>query len=379
MIVYAIMLILSILLAYIAIKYKEIKKIYYIFTILSSLPFIVVSAIRYDVGNDFLDRYSQAFTHIANGGYVTTYEYAFYLLNKICAFITSNPQIIFIVTSIIINSIIFYLIFKYSKNPIFSIIIFFFGAFFFESMNGVRQYLAMSIMLLALPLVKENKYIKTIVLIILSYFIHNISIILGFIYVALLIYNRVYPKSIILNKSNNIIIVLSIVIGIILFHRFIYQRITFLLSLISDKYYAYVGSKYDYSDLQKTPLLVSLSVYFYIYYAKIKILKKCKEKNIEYEEKSYDDYFIIMQTCALIFVAMTSMNILFLRISYMFSIFEIFSIPYYYEKYYKQNKKNILLYSVLLTMLGAFIWINVIHKVEKALPYKTVFSITKRE
>lgn len=99
------------------------------------------------------------------------------------------------------------------------------------------------------------------------------------------------------------------------------------------------------------------------------------EGNTKESEKYYDDYFIIIQTIDLIFIAMTSINILFLRISYMFGIFQIFSIPYYYEKYYKYHKRNILIYITLFIMFTSFIWINIVNKVEEALPYQTVFNI----
>ena len=77
------MLIITIFFAYFAVKNKQNKRVYFVFSFLASMPFVIVSAIRYDVGNDFLNIYSQAFTHIANGGYVSTYEYGFYLLNKL--------------------------------------------------------------------------------------------------------------------------------------------------------------------------------------------------------------------------------------------------------------------------------------------------------
>lgn len=375
MIVYIVMLIITIFFAYFAVKNKQNKRVYFVFSFLASMPFVIVSAIRYDVGNDFLNRYSQAFTHIANGGYVSTYEYGFYLLNKACTLITHNPQIIFIVTTLIINLIIFYLIFKYSDNPILSILIYFFGAFFFESMNGVRQYVAMSLLLLAFPLVKKNKFILTAILCIIAYFIHNISALVSLTYFILFIYNKIYPKSILIKKSNNKILVFLIIMIIIIFHSYIYNGIIFLLSQISDKYYAYVGSRYDYSDLQKIPLIVNLIVYYYIYFAKRELWKENKMIDEKYSEAYYSDYFIIFQTIATIFVAMTSINILFLRISYLFSIFQIFSIPYYYEKYYKKHKNNPIMYLTLIMIILAFVWINIINEVEKAIPYQTIFDL----
>lgn len=169
----------------------------------------------------------------------------------------------------------------------------------------------------------------------------------------------------------NAYLVLIGILIIIILHKYIYYGITFALSIASDKYFAYVGSKYDYSDLQITPLISGIIIYIYIYFAKRRML----EGNTKESEKYYDDYFIIIQTIDLIFIAMTSINILFLRISYMFGIFQIFSIPYYYEKYYKYHKRNILIYITLFIMFTSFIWINIVNKVEEALPYQTVFNI----
>ena len=293
------------------------------------------------------------------------------MLNKICCLITHNPQIIFIITSIAINGSIFYLIFKYSKNPLLSIVIYFIGAYYFESMNIIRQYLGVSILLFAFPLIKEKKYIKVLILCTIAYFIHNASIVLSLTYILLFIYNKIYPKSYIIKKCDNAYLVLIGILIIIILHKYIYYGITFALSIASDKYFAYVGSKYDYSDLQITPLISGIIIYIYIYFAKRRML----EGNTKESEKYYDDYFIIIQTIDLIFIAMTSINILFLRISYMFGIFQIFSIPYYYEKYYKYHKRNILIYITLFIMFTSFIWINIVNKVEEALPYQTVFNI----
>ena len=101
------MILLSCFFCYKSLKCDDKRK-KTIYQILSALPFIIVSAIRFDVGTDYLIRYKPGFEVIQSGREVSNYEIGFTLLNKICLIFTDHYQSIFFITSILINSLIFY-------------------------------------------------------------------------------------------------------------------------------------------------------------------------------------------------------------------------------------------------------------------------------
>ncbi len=74
---------------------------------LSTLPLIVLSAIRYNVGTDYYNTYVVSFYEIKDGGEVLGYDALFALFNKILVFVFDNPQWVFVTTSIIIGYLIF--------------------------------------------------------------------------------------------------------------------------------------------------------------------------------------------------------------------------------------------------------------------------------
>lgn len=129
--VYICMLIISIVFTFLFTKSKKkITKI--IFGILAILPFVAVSSVRYNVGTDYFFRYAPNYDIIRNGGIVNSLEPLFVVLVKICVLFSRHYITLFIATSIIINVLILTAIFKYSKNPILSVLIFFVRKFLFS-------------------------------------------------------------------------------------------------------------------------------------------------------------------------------------------------------------------------------------------------------
>lgn len=363
MVVYLLMLAISCLFCYFSMRCPKGKK-KILLQVLSALPFILVSAIRYDVGNDFIGRYTVGYLHILQGGIVSNYEYGFHLLNKLCIFISDSPQTLFILTSIIINGLVFYSIFKNSKNPILSILFYFFGAFFFQSMNGVRQYVAMAMMLIAFPLVEKKKYIPLFVICFLSYYIHNISILVSLVYLAIILINKTKLKE--KEFYTSPLLLFGILIFILIFKGFVYD---FMISILEHtRFSSYIGSIYDHSDFQCIPFFVNLFTYLYLVlpYNKYKKNKKCSQN-----EKMY----LFLQWIAVIVCFCTIVNTLFLRIAYMFTIFAVISVANCHEKYYNKNDQlRLCTIGLFLVLYASFLWINVIHEVEKGIPYQTVFN-----
>ena len=176
MIIYVLSLLLTLILMSLAIKNKDNKN-YKILIILSVIPFLFISAFRYDVGTDYFYRYAPNYITIANGGDIKNLEFTFKILIKVCSFFTDSYVSLFFVTSAIIIIPIFYIIYKKSKYPLLSIILFIIGGFFFDSLNLVRQYISIVIILCSHSYLLDKKYFKWILCILFATLFHKSALI----------------------------------------------------------------------------------------------------------------------------------------------------------------------------------------------------------
>ncbi len=158
MIIYMLMITISLMFSLILKKIHS-KKLYIMFAILSAIPFVIVSGFRYDVGTDYLFRYVNDFFVLRNGENINNLEIGFLVLQKICILL-NNYQVIFIITSLITTTFIFYTIYRDSKNVQLSIVLYFIGAFFFQSLNMVRQYVSISIILFSYKFLINKNWLK---------------------------------------------------------------------------------------------------------------------------------------------------------------------------------------------------------------------------
>lgn len=153
---------------------QRAKKIYltFIFSILT-----LVSSLRaYSVGVDTM-QYIKAYTLIKNipwSEYGTLwYEWGFFALCKVLNYITSDPQILILVSSIFIMSSVGRFIYKNSSNVVISSFLFLTLNLYFNYMNIMRQAIAISIILIGYEYLKENKLIKYSAIVILASLFHQ--------------------------------------------------------------------------------------------------------------------------------------------------------------------------------------------------------------
>lgn len=167
-------------------KDKLYKKV---FLIASCIILTTISAIRYNVGNDFAN-YESLFDRVLISPLFTLigqehYEIGYILLNKIISLFTTNSQCIFVVTSIIVNVLIFYAIYRYSKMPLMSIIVYICLNLYTASFNTIRQYIAIGIILLGIKYIIDRKFWKFLLIVILAAIFHkSVLIFLLFYFIA---------------------------------------------------------------------------------------------------------------------------------------------------------------------------------------------------
>lgn len=341
-------------------KNKENKILKIIFFIFSFMPFFLISAFRYDVGTDFLTRYVADFYKINEGLNVDNLEVGYKIIIKICQFFTDNSQSIFIVTSFIINLLITYTIFKYSKNKYLSVIVYFFGGFLFLSLNAVRQFLAMSLIFWAYPyLIRENKKWLYIISVLIASSIHSSALVM-------LIF-AFFGK----NKTINYKITLLVVVLFLLFGRSLLVPLNLLLK--ETKFSPYLVEYYAKADVSSLYLLSNFLIY--TFYSLV-----IKNKNIENKEVIL---LYNIQAMALIITSMEAIHQLFSRIVFYYTIFQLISIPLFiklglnfnlkFSRIKFLDKKYITIY-IIIGYIFMFVFTNVIHNDNEVLPYICIFN-----
>lgn len=383
--IYILMIVISLGAVYFSLKANN-NKIRLLFYIISIIPFILVSALRFDVGTDYMYRYVPNYLSFVKGSQVDSLEPIFSFLIKLCVLISKDYALLFSVTSILINTFIMIAIYKNSKNIIISVLIFFVGSFFFQSMNLVRQYLAMSIMVLSYNLIFEKKYIILwIISVIIAMLIHSMSVV--FI-IAILLDKKVI----------NYKVLIGLLGAFVLLGRYIIDTLLGLTQCFNvvniSKYAHYVNAK---GDLPISTIVVEVILYLFIYLSYVNL----KRNNIKITKETI--FFVNMQTVTLFFTVLNIHIELFFRVALLFSVFQIISISYFYELNKKcefrlfdqfkkrkmpnilkkiiekleTNKKSnnlIILIVVIMLLSSRMIYSNIIKGADKVLPYKTIFS-----
>lgn len=141
---------------------------------------VIVSTLRYG----FIDTYAykemyQNVNH--NWAYIFTgagwdiekgWLFILYLLN----YISPSPKLMLFLSALIINVAYAKICNRYSEEVITSLFIFY-CLMYLDTNNGLRQMVAMSIIMLAFPFLEERRYILYLICVFLAYQIHNSAIV----------------------------------------------------------------------------------------------------------------------------------------------------------------------------------------------------------
>lgn len=323
--------------------------------VLAAMPFFIISAIRYDVGTDYMFRYVPDYLAIYNGRNVTNLELLFKLFVKICTFIAEdNYQILFVITSAVVVFGIFGAIYKYSKNKIFSIILFFICGYFFGSMNLVRQYVAMAILLLAYNYLNSEETGKWFLVCIIAFFIHSSSIILCILTLVLKNIKR---------------ITWQYVVFFVALYFILQQPLKMLIEYIMSlsRYSVYINSVYNVSEVSITDIIQNIIIYFIMYHS-YDVKKKNNELNKE------DDLLINLQFMTIIFILLGNTMILFDRVKVYFQIFQLISIPHFLEGFKIKLNKRVFSIVILILFTISIIRSNVINNNNEVVPYRNIWN-----
>lgn len=299
-------------------SFKIRKNKFTIFDVLALLTLIFFSATRYGIGTDY-KLYStiyQRATDIQTLGTSRTGIGFSYLLLFFKNCLSLDYQYLIAFCSIVTISAFYYFIKKNSENPGRALLIYLAIGLYASSFNGFRQNMSISLALVGLTLLKENKKVFSIIFLMISVLFHNSSIALIILYYIIVIKKiEIKPKYI-------------LIISIILFlsYSILFPKIIGILNSYSD----YIQT--DFSSVPGLGTYLMVMVYYVIYF----ILLSPKQKYFNETERKYISLFSI----TICIMSLQLHNWLFNRISDIFIVFMPIILSKYYDLISNKNKKT---------------------------------------
>lgn len=360
MVIYFSAFIITLLFCYLA--NKSTKTVFKnLFMILSMMPFFIISAIRYNVGIDTWLNYTPTFESVALYGDTfevlpflrQKYELGFCLIVMMLAKICTNPVILFTFCSAIIMIFTFLAIYEQSKITWLSIVIFFLSGAFLLSMNGMRNYVAMAIVLYSFKYIYNKKLFKFLFIVLIAATIHK-SVLLVLI---------LYPLyNIKINKNH--------IIAILLFSLF--------LTLFIDKIVAVLFSFTTYKDYFITEQKMVDPLYSMLVINSILLVMFL----FNYKENKNDNkynFFLKLQLLSVIICIFSFKLPMAYRIEQIIDFFQIITIPYNIYLLQKKNNFNkkftiIVLSFIIVTYSAYFTKVFILSDDNQVKNYVSIFN-----
>lgn len=354
MAVYLSMLVLSLFCANCAQNtkpYPMLRGNYRILAICSALPFIVVSVIRNEVGIDWNLTYAPYYYYI-NAGIAQFKEIGFTLLNRFLYLFTEDPWILFAVVGLLTNALMFAAIYRLSDNFTFSILLYFLMSYYFQSLNQIRQMLAMAIYLYALKYVFDRNWKAYFLWIALACSIHESSIMYFLVYFL-------YGRKATVKKS--LVIFFCCAAGA----PVIQNLITFLISHTS--YGWYLSSIFSGTGFYLLGFVSS------VMYWSVHLLHLYRNEKQGIQDKSFDfmSHMALLSVLVFLFSSVIPQSS---RLVDGISIVQIFSIPKILNEE-KNRRIRVLCFGVVFGIcIVKFLYDTFVNAWHGVLPYQTIFQ-----
>lgn len=230
---------------------------------------IFLSAFRKNnVGIDLEIIYTPNFYRICDLAFVDitslSLEKGFSIILKLLSFIREDIQVFTIFSSLFSLIVFAWFFFKESKNVAIPTVLFILSTNFYMSMNVVRQFIAIAIILIAYHQLKKGKSIMFALLIMLASSIHSAAIIMLFIPLL---------SKIRINKISIFFFITIIIISFVFLPEIVEigSDIIYTLTKSSNKNYThYLTGKYSTGTLNFfniSEIVISLIMLFFSYYS----------------------------------------------------------------------------------------------------------------
>lgn len=349
---------ISIICAFISSEFKKKKQyikyryLYYIFCVLSFLPPFFLSAFRdVRIGTDTQGTYYEIFCKAISKSKGVR-DVGYYLINRICVLIYNDYRIVLIVTSLIICACAYKHIFSKSENPTFSTYLFFATNVYFISMNMIRQSMATMIFTFGISYIKEKKFWKYLIVVIIAFYIHSSSIIY-------------LPLYFLCDKKIDKKKISMVMVALLIFGRSLCSLIFMLVENSSyfTNYFAwYITSSFNTGKINIVSLFISVCILSILFFA-----KNDSNEDFEYNCITW------MQIISFAVLSVSASFPMMQRISWLFS-FPLFIYLPKVINYISNKKFRTFIYLAVALGYGAYMFTTIfIMNYNDVVPYISMF------
>lgn len=354
MVVYILGTLITLILVFVASKSKNTKN-EKLLAFISAVPLTIISGFRYNVGADYYGytNFFNIYKNNPNSAYISNFEIGFKLMTKIIQLFTIKPMWMFMSISIIISYFIFKAIYEESPTPVLSIFLYISMQFYFYSMNGMRQFIAMSIFLYSIRFIRSRKFFPFLILNLIGMSFHSSALVYLPLY---FIYNfKLTPKLSIVLLALGTIFVNSI-------YKFL------LMIVLNTKYSFYIDSQYDTGAHGVITMMIQIFVLIFalVFYRNIK-------ENETEQFKKYN-FYCILQLIATYFACIDGMLPLLNRIKISFALPSIILIPMSLSIIKNVKVRFFFKFFIIVSFTIYILYTIGIQNANTVLPYRTIFS-----
>ena len=309
----------------------------------------IISALRFEVGQDYTNTYVLSYQRIAAGMKNVRMDIAVKTIYKVMAKLHANTQWIFVITSFLINWFACKSIVMQSPNCKLSFMIYLCGTFYFFSMNGVRQSVAIMLFYYSFRYIKEHNLKMYLVLNGIGALFHSSAVLF-------------LPLYFILNKKFKFKIKVTLIIGTIFASNIV---IPFIVSILMKTRYAMYLTNGYYSAQESMNFSMYLNIILFLLYE-----WSLRERIAD----ELGNIYVNIHFCGVIVSLLATSLPLMIRIFMSFRFIEFLSVPYLANIQRKRRYRQIIEFFILLLYFMYFVWGVLIQNGNTVLPYKTIFS-----
>lgn len=320
---------------------------YFLMIALFTVLFLL-SAFRDGVGTDYL-HYQYLFNSYLTGtdGEWQSVEPGFQLIFKVTSIFSNDSRLFFVLTSFLILCCFFIAFLKYSRSVLLSVFLFITLYYYFNSLNGVRQFLAMALVLcFSTRSLAERNFLKYLISIIFASLFHMSAL---FMLPAYFLCKEL--------KAIEIFYLIFFILVVFLLYDFVFA---FVFKIFP---YYQIYSEYK-SGSASAFLLIQLLFFLLVFLAYKKSDSWTKEELVSFNLSLFSLFFFVL----------SYKNTMFFRLGMFFGMYFLILVPATLNSFI--SSKNKFIFYCICFILGLInLSYHLYHNVSEVLPFTMDFNL----
>jgi transmembrane protein EpsG len=294
-----------------------------ILVILGVTVLAIVSGLRKNIGDTFFYMHSYELSPITWSDIDFKEDFGFNILQMLLQKISGDAQLLILVTGIITNVLIVFVLYKYSRIFELSVYVYITSGMYTTSMNGIRQFFAAAIMFTATKYLLNGNFKKYLIIILIASTMHKSVLVLIPMY--FIVRREAWSKVTFLLLISAVFIVLG-------FNTFS----EVLFSTIGDTKYAEYEN-FAEGGVNFLRVIVNIVPVIVAYLGREKLRSLWPQS----------DYIVNMTIISTVFIIIASQNWIFARFNIYFGLYGLLLISWV-PKLFRDKDGKLIYYAIIL-------------------------------